>query len=212
MHIIGHYSPVIGGEASVVCAPVTRCWALVASTSPGSRYHRDHPGGIDCVQRRPGPGVALPSQPALPATQRPDAVRSTPPPPSKSPPAPTTVAAFPVLPMAFTPNFDVVVDQPDHLRFAAEAVNLMGQQTLVTLQPRLTNLAAAVGSGARAAGRCLRGDLARAGTDPAAAAGKGQRRRHRRHSDHRCRPQRPDRRCPSFLPTRPKGIGGQRSR
>jgi len=54
---------------------------------------------------------------------------------------------FPVLPMAFTPDFAVVVDSPEHLRFAAAAVNLLAQQTGVTLQPQLTDLASAAGSG-----------------------------------------------------------------
>ena len=39
---------------------------------------------------------------------------------------------FPVLPMAFTPAFDVAIDRPEHLRFAADAINLLGQQTILT--------------------------------------------------------------------------------
>jgi hypothetical protein len=49
--------------------------------------------------------------------------------------------------MAFTPDFAVVVDRPEHLRFAAAALNLLAQQTGVTLQPRLTDMASAAGSG-----------------------------------------------------------------
>lgn len=54
---------------------------------------------------------------------------------------------FPVLPMAFTPDFDVAVDSPGHLRYAAQAINLMGQQSSETLRPRITTFDAAVGSG-----------------------------------------------------------------
>ena len=75
--------------------------------------------------------------------------------------------------MAFTPDFDVVVDTPDHLRFAADAVNLMAQQTAVTLQPRLTTLAAAAASGVGLLVVASGEDLARAGLTPPVLSGKG---------------------------------------
>ena len=49
--------------------------------------------------------------------------------------------------MAFTPEFDVAIDSSEHLPYAAQAINLMGQQTAVTLRPRLTEFAAAAASG-----------------------------------------------------------------
>ena len=48
---------------------------------------------------------------------------------------------FPVLPMAFTPDFDVALDNPGYIRFAAQAINLMAQQTSVTLRPKVTTFA-----------------------------------------------------------------------
>ncbi|MFI5506742.1 hypothetical protein ACIA48_04680 [Mycobacterium sp. NPDC051804] len=73
---------------------------------------------------------------------------------------------FPVLPMAFAPEFDVAIDQPEHIRYAAQAINLMGQHSAVALRPRLATLdeAAARGSGLLvvATGE----QLARAGMEP----------------------------------------------
>jgi len=47
---------------------------------------------------------------------------------------------FTVLPMAFTPELDVAVEQPDQIRYAAQAINLIGRQTAVTLQPNVISL------------------------------------------------------------------------
>ena len=73
---------------------------------------------------------------------------------------------FPMLPAAFTPEFDVAIDQPDHLSLAARAVNLLGQQTILALQPRLTSLADAMRSGLGALVVVRGDDLVRAGLDP----------------------------------------------
>ncbi len=54
---------------------------------------------------------------------------------------------FAALPMAFTPDFDVAIENPAQIRFAAEAIRLMGQQTSVALRPRLRRLEEAVHSG-----------------------------------------------------------------
>lgn len=51
---------------------------------------------------------------------------------------------FAVLPMAFTPEFDVALDDVTRIGCAAQAVNLMAQQTTVALRPKLTTLDAAV--------------------------------------------------------------------
>jgi len=61
-------------------------------------------------------------------------------------PGARTRRGFSVLPMAFSPVFNVAVDEPDKIRFAAAAINLMGQQTVTTLKPRLVRMDAAVSS------------------------------------------------------------------
>lgn len=55
-----------------------------------------------------------------------------------------TRRGFSVLPMAFVPEFNVAVDDPNRIRYAAAVVNLMGQQTSVALRPRLVTLDAGV--------------------------------------------------------------------
>jgi hypothetical protein len=62
-------------------------------------------------------------------------------------PGPKNRGGFPALPMAFTPDFDVAVEHPSQIRFAAEAIRLMGQQTSFVLRPRLRSLDEAVTSG-----------------------------------------------------------------
>ena len=62
-------------------------------------------------------------------------------------PGTQTRRGFSVLPMAFSPAFNVAVDEPDKIRFAAAAINLMGQQTATTLKPRLATMDAGVQSG-----------------------------------------------------------------
>ncbi len=81
---------------------------------------------------------------------------------------------FPALPMAFTPDFDVAIDSPEHLRFAAAAVNLIAQQTQVTLRPRLSRLsdAAASGSGLLVVGGGS--ELAGAALKPPLLPGSGE--------------------------------------
>lgn len=50
-------------------------------------------------------------------------------------------SGFAGLPMAFTPDFDVAVDHPDQIRYAARAINLIGQQTALPLRPNVRAIA-----------------------------------------------------------------------
>lgn len=54
---------------------------------------------------------------------------------------------FPVLPMAFTPVFDVSVDQPADIRYAARVINLLGRETTVLLRPQVRPAEEAAASG-----------------------------------------------------------------
>ena len=47
---------------------------------------------------------------------------------------------FAMLPMAFTPELDVAIEGPDQIRYAAQAINLIGRQASVPLQPSLAGL------------------------------------------------------------------------
>jgi hypothetical protein len=174
VHLIGHYSPVISGEASVVIRSGN---AVLATRRLDQSGLLDVTGTIPAESIASNVGLALelrylPSQPCPPLNDRMQF--------EVDPASTVEVTAgnhnrggFPALPMAFTPDFDVVVDQPDHLHFAADAVNLMAQQTLVTMQPRVTDLPAAAASG-RGLLVVARGEkLTSAGLTPPVLPGEG---------------------------------------
>ncbi|MCW2512489.1 MAG: hypothetical protein JWR11_1531 [Mycobacterium sp.] len=73
---------------------------------------------------------------------------------------------FAVLPMSFTPEFDVALDETDQIRWAAQAINLLGQQTSVTLRPNVTTLDAAISRRSGLLVAANGGRLARAGLLP----------------------------------------------
>jgi hypothetical protein len=54
---------------------------------------------------------------------------------------------FPALPMAFTPEFSVSVETPQQIRYAAQAIHLMAQQSTVPLRPNVVALEEAAGTG-----------------------------------------------------------------
>jgi hypothetical protein len=148
VHIIAHYSPVIAGEASVV---VRSGNAVLASRRLDGSGSLDITGVVPKESINSAVGLVLelrylPKQQCAPLNDRMEFALD---PASTVAVTPGTRnrGGFPALPMAFTPDFAVVVDSPEHLRFAAAAVNLLAQQTGVTLQPRLTDLATAAGSG-----------------------------------------------------------------
>ncbi len=148
LHLIGHYSPVIAGEASVV---VRAGDAVLAARRLDESGLLDITGTIPKEAINSAVGVVLelrylPKQECGPLNDRLEFALD----PSSTvavTPGTHNRGGFPVLPMAFTPDFAVVVDRPEHLRFAAAALNLLAQQTGVTLQPRLTDMASAAGSG-----------------------------------------------------------------
>ncbi len=49
-------------------------------------------------------------------------------------------AGFSSLPAAFTPEFNVAVDRPEYIRYAAQAINLIAQRTTTLLRPQLASL------------------------------------------------------------------------
>ncbi|MBB3747983.1 hypothetical protein FHT44_000444 [Mycolicibacterium sp. BK634] len=171
LHLIAHYTPVLGGQASMV---VRSGSTVLASKRLDESGVVDVNGVIprESVQSNVGIAIELhytASQECAPLSNR---IQFTLDPGSTVAVTPGTHnrGGFAVLPMAFTPDFDVVVDQPDHLRFAAQAVNLMAQQTAITLRPQLNALPAAAtsGRGLLVVGRGE--DLSRAGLTPTVLA------------------------------------------
>ena len=174
LRLIGHYTPVTGGEASVVVRSGT---AVLAARRLDESGRLDITGTIPAESIKSNVGVAvelryLPSQPCAPLNDR---IRFALDPASTVAVTPGTGnrGGFPALPMALTPDFDVVVDRPDHLRFAVRAINLLAQQTAATLQPRLADMATAARSGRGLLAVAPGQDLAQVGLRPTVLPGSG---------------------------------------
>lgn len=139
IHLKARYTPVVGGEASILI----RSGPAVLATSV-----LDQSGVLDVIGDIPPESVTSTIGMALELRYTPrrdcaptnDRITFALDPQSTVAVTPGTHnrGGFPVLPMSFTPDFDVAIDNPGHLTFAAQAVNLMGQQTTVALRPRLT--------------------------------------------------------------------------
>ncbi|KMO79374.1 hypothetical protein BST22_23955 [Mycolicibacterium chubuense] len=148
VHLKAHYTPIADGEGSLLLR--SGATVLAARSLDGSGT-LDITGDIPAEAITSNVGLALelryiPRQECAPLNDRVTF--------SVDPQSTVTVTpgagnrgGFPALPMAFTPDFDVAIDSPDHLRFAAAAINLIAQQTQVTLRPRITRLSDAAGSG-----------------------------------------------------------------
>lgn len=172
LRLVAHYTPVTGGEASVVVRS--------GSVTLGSR-RLDESGLFEMTATIPPEaiqstvGIALqvrylPAQRCAPLNDR---IQFSLDPASTVTVVPGTHnrGGFPVLPMAFTPEFDVALDQPDRLRLAAAAINLLGQQSAEALQPRLVSLTQAAESGVGALVVAAGAELRRVGFDPPMLAG-----------------------------------------
>lgn len=167
VHLKAKYTPVVGGEASVLIRSGSTVLATRVLDGSGVL---DVTGDIPPESITSTVGLALelrysPRQECAPANDRmtfwldpQSTVTVT--------PGTHNRGGFPVLPMAFTPDFDVAIDSPDHLTYAAQAINLMGQQTTVALRPRLTTFAAAASAGAGLLAVTGGSELADAGMRP----------------------------------------------
>jgi hypothetical protein len=148
VHLKAKYTPINGGEGSIL---VRSGSTVVATHTLDGSGVLDVTGEIPAESITSNVGMAMelryvPRQECAPMNDR---MTFTLDPSSTVTVTPGTHnrGGFPVLPMAFTPEFDVAIDSPEHLPHAAQAVNLMGQQTAVTLRPRLTSFAEASQSG-----------------------------------------------------------------
>jgi len=147
VHLLANHTPVVGGEASLL----VRVGSSVLASQPlGESGTVDLTFDVPAEAITSNVGIALelryiPRQQCSPYADRMTFVVD---PTSTVDVTPGTVnrGGFPALPMGFAPDFAVAVDQPDRIRFAAQAVNLLGQQTTVTLRPRVRPLDEAVAS------------------------------------------------------------------
>ncbi|BBY28615.1 hypothetical protein [Mycolicibacterium sediminis] len=148
IHLLADYSPITGGEGSVL--------VRAGSTVIGAKA-LDDSGRLDLNMDVPSEAISSTVALAMEVRYTPregcapvfDRITF-----ALNPQSTVSVTAgsndqagFPVLPMSFLPDFDVSVDSPDHLRFAAQAVNLLAQQTGAILRPHVTTLDQAVSDG-----------------------------------------------------------------
>ncbi|BBZ20466.1 hypothetical protein [Mycolicibacterium gadium] len=167
VHLISNYTPVTSGNASI----------LIRSGSTVLATHKlDESGLVDLYFDLPPETIASnvglsleirynPERDCAPLTDRITFAvdpRST----VTVTPGSHNRGGFPVLPMAFAPEFDVAIDQPEHIRYAAQAINLMGQHSVVALRPRLATLDEAAGRGSGLVVVASGEELARAGMQP----------------------------------------------
>ncbi|TRW82704.1 cellulose biosynthesis cyclic di-GMP-binding regulatory protein BcsB [Mycolicibacterium sp. 018/SC-01/001] len=167
VHLKAHYTPVVGGEGSVLVRSGDT--VLATHTLDGSGT-LDITGDIPAESITSNVGLALelryiPRQDCPPLNDRVTF--------SIDPQSTVTVrpgagnrGGFSALPMAFTPDFEVAIDSPEHLRYAAAALNLIAQQTQITLHPRVTQLADTASSGSSALVVSGGQELADAGMHP----------------------------------------------
>ncbi|MDY6999267.1 MAG: hypothetical protein SW019_21950, partial [Actinomycetota bacterium] len=147
IHLKAHYTPVVGATASVI----VRSGSTVLASS-----ELDESGVLDVTGEIPPESVTsnigmameiqyIPDQECAPLNNR---MRFTIDPDStvEVTPGPENRGGFPVLPMAFAPEFDVALERPDQVGWAAQAINLMAQHSGTVLRPHLNTLAESAGS------------------------------------------------------------------
>lgn len=148
IHLRARYTPVVGGEGSVLIRSGSTVLATRVLDESGVL---DVSGDIppESITSTIGMALELRYTPRRECAPMNDRITFAIDPGSTVTVTPGTHnrGGFPVLPMAFTPDFDVALDDPGHLTYAAQAVNLMGQHTTVALRPRVTTFDAAASSG-----------------------------------------------------------------
>jgi hypothetical protein len=167
VHLLAKYTPVGNGQASVLIRSGSTVLATIKLDNSGTV---DITGVIPPEEIASNVGLALeiryiPQQECAPLNDRMtfaldghSTVTVT--------PGTDNRGGFPVLPMAFTPDFNVTLDNPDYIRFAAQAINLMAQQTSVTLRPKVTTFGQAANSRTGLLAVTNGAALARAGMKP----------------------------------------------
>lgn len=147
IHLVAKHSPVIDGSGSVV---LRAGQSVIATGVLGRSGTLDLTARIpaDAIQSNVGLGLELRYIPPEPGLLSSDGIMFAIQPEStvEVHPGTQTRRGFSVLPMAFVPEFNVAVREPNMIRYAAAAINLMAQHTSVTLRPRLVPVDDAISS------------------------------------------------------------------
>jgi hypothetical protein len=148
LHLIARYTPIAAGSGSVVLRSGS---TQLASHTLDSSGHLDVTADVPADVISSQTGLALDIQYAPKQDCAPLSDRLT---FALDPGSTVSVTAgtgnrggFPALPMAFTPEFSVALGDSDSIRYAGQAINLMGQSTDTPLRPVVRTLADAVKTG-----------------------------------------------------------------
>ncbi|MCV7230147.1 hypothetical protein [Mycolicibacterium komossense] len=167
VHLLAKYTPVVGGDATVLLRSGS---AIMASHVLDNSGQLDISADIPADAIRSNVGMALeiryvPKQQCAPLSDRItfelDSGSTV-----TVVPGMNNRGGFPILPMSFTPDFNVTVDSADQIRWAAQAINLMGQQSTVVMRPNVTTFDEAAKSGTALLTVATGDELAKAGMAP----------------------------------------------
>ncbi|MET0899697.1 MAG: hypothetical protein ABWY45_17450 [Mycobacterium sp.] len=167
IHLMADYTPVLDSEATLL---VRAGDAVLAST------RLDESGSIDMFLDVPTEAISsnvglafelryFPKRQCAPLTDRMTFIldpRST----VTVKPGTGSRGGFPALPMAFTPEFNVSVENPGQIQYAAKAIHLMAQQSTVPLRPNVLPMDEATGTGTGLVLVASSDELSRLGMNP----------------------------------------------
>ncbi|MDF2826633.1 MAG: hypothetical protein K0R68_4041, partial [Mycobacterium sp.] len=167
VHLLANYTPVVDSEASML---VRAGDAVLATT------RLDDTGKIDVFLDVPAEAISsnvglaielryFPKRQCAPLTDRMTFVVD----PNSSvtvTPGTENRGGFPATPMAFSPDFSVSVQDPAQIRFAAQAIALMAQQSTVALRPNVVPLDEAAGNSVGLVAVASPEELSRLGMNP----------------------------------------------
>ncbi|MDA4103821.1 hypothetical protein [Mycolicibacterium monacense] len=141
IHLIANYTPVTTGDASMLVRSGSAILASRTLDQSGSvNLSADIPPGA--IASNVGLALEIRYIPRQQCAALYDRITFAVDPASTIAVSPGTNnrGGFSVLPMAFTPDFDVAVDTPDQIRYAAQVINLMAQQSTIVLAPTVIGL------------------------------------------------------------------------
>ncbi|TGD89086.1 hypothetical protein BayCH28_06875 [Mycolicibacterium sp. CH28] len=141
LHLVARYTPVVGGEGSVVLQSGSTVLATRTLDSSGILdLQTDIPAEL--IASKTGMALEiqyLPRQECAPLSDRLTFVLD----PASTVtviPGAANRGGFPGMPMSLTPDFAVALGDPTMIRYAAQAINLMGQTTDTPLRPTVRSL------------------------------------------------------------------------
>jgi hypothetical protein len=167
LHLMANYTPVVDSEASML---VRAGDAVLASSrlDDSGKIDMDLDVPAEAISSNVGIAIELryfPKRQCAPLTDRMTFVID----PNSTvtvDPGTENRGGFPALPMALAPDFNVSVQDPAQIRFAAQAIHLMAQQSTVALRPNVVPLTESAQNSVGLIAVASSEELSRLGMDP----------------------------------------------